>query len=219
MAADLESFGGSWDQRQHAFSKHGALGKMIRQGFDAITVEELPACKLSRTLFVHAGVSLGMVQAYAREGHQDPIQLMREEGKQALLTDELETELLNEILQTRHLAGRHESNLVCQEVEEILKLAGAERLVLGHTPTPLIGGRAGEPLIRCGGRLLLMDVAMSRWMGGGVPVALQIRTRDTEEQREEGCLQAIEILHEKGEPTPVPILPALNGGDPMNEEL
>eukprot|EP00392_Amoebophrya_sp_AT5.2_P011629 g11708.t1 len=84
-----------------------------------------------------------------------------------------------DVIKTRHLAQGDERS-TCREVLRILKLAGAERLVVGHTPTALLpGGSAGVPMSRCEGRFILMDVAMSRWMGGGQPAALLIETNNT----------------------------------------
>lgn len=62
----------------------------------------------------------------------------------------------------------------------ILQLAGAERMVVGHTPTPLLpGGEVGKPIVRCEGRYLLTDVAMSRWMGGGRASVMIMESDDT----------------------------------------
>mmetsp|Transcript_16638 Transcript_16638/g.33779 ORF Transcript_16638/g.33779 Transcript_16638/m.33779 type:complete len:311 (+) Transcript_16638:91-1023(+) len=194
---DLASFGG-WGQRMHAFSRDGDLGKLIRMGFDVIALEELPSDPRSRTLFVHAGISLRTMKRY---GSVDAI---KDAGKKMLLDDNLETELLDEILQTRHLAEANELR-VCPEVDEVLQIAGAERLVVGHTPTVMVGGQVGKPLVRCDGRLLLTDVAMSRWMGGGMPSALTIETDD-----DTGRLARIFFRYGRGEELEVPISEALN---------
>ncbi len=45
---------------------------------------------------------------------------------------------------------------------------------MGHTPTPTLGKADNEMMLKCDGRLLLTDVAMSRWMGGAMPAVLEI---------------------------------------------
>jgi len=59
--------------------------------------------------------------------------------------------------------------------------------------------------VKCEGRLLLTDTAMSRWMGGGKPSALFLETDDTT-----GALERIYIKHSRGMTMDVPILDALN---------
>lgn len=102
----------------------------------------IPSDPLTRTLFVHAGIRDKTLKKYGS------VEAVRQEGKKSLQSNKLDTILLNEILQTRHLAQGDEKS-VCREVLRILKLAGAERLVVGHTPTPLLpGGSAGVPMSR-----------------------------------------------------------------------
>jgi len=182
----------------------GDLGKLIRKGFEVMALKQIPSDPQSRTLYVHAGVSLKTMVSY---GSAEAIQAA---GKEALLSDQLHTELLNEILQTRHLAQGREAK-VCNEVLGILKVAKAERLVLGHTPTSLVGSPEGTPKIRCKGRLLLTDVAMSKWMGGGMPAALILETGP------EGTLTRIHVKHSRGEETEVPILELLNDYSKLSE--
>ena len=153
---------------------------MVRKGFDLIAVEEIPfststkypRIPLSRTLFVHAGINLETVKAYASstdpKSSESPIDTIRAECKHHLLHDPSlqSSHVLEQLVWTRHLAEGSDQQ-ACPEVDEILKLAKAERVVLGHTPTfYLAGGQVGVPMVRCGGRLLLSDVGMSWWMGG-----------------------------------------------------
>jgi len=214
---DLQSFGG-WAERQESFSPSGKYGKMIRDGFDVTTVERLEGVPLSATLFVHAGVTLKMVKKYDAIAQKEnaasdttaaltAIDVMKREGKQMLVSNNLETELLNEILQTRHQAGNRETKAVCEEILAILKLAKAERMVVGHTPTQKIGAADGHPLVRCGGRFILNDVAMSKWMGGGMPAAFVLEGDD-----ETGEVKRIYVDHGSRagrKQTEVPVLPPL----------
>lgn len=45
---------------------------------------------------------------------------------------------------------------------------------MGHTPTPTLGKADNEMMLKCQGRFILTDVAMSRWMGGAMPAVLEI---------------------------------------------
>lgn len=200
---DLGSFGG-WNKRMESWTKEGEVGRLIREGFDVIALEEAgeKIDPRGRTLFVHAGIEASTMKRYGT------VEAMRAEGKKSLLDDELDTGLLSEILQTRHLAQGAEM-AVCNEVEDILKTAKGERIVVGHTPTTLVGGKQGAPVVRCGGRLILMDVAMSRWMGGGMAAILVLETE------EEGRLKRIYVKHGRGEETQVEIPEKLNNYEGM----
>ncbi|CAD7975756.1 unnamed protein product [Amoebophrya sp. A25] len=204
---DLMSFG-SWSQRMHSFGPTGELGKMIREEFDVISLEQIPGVPLSKTLFVHAGITHQTLRQYGS------VQAVKEAGKAMLMANNLDTPLLNEILQTRHLA-QGQPRAVCREVQQILRTGGAERLVVGHTPTPLIGGEPGKPLIKCGGRLLLMDVAMSKWMGGGTPAALIF---EAEKTGKKGTLKRIYVKIRAGEEIEVPILSTIGSRSTSEEE-
>jgi len=201
---DLQSFGG-WAERQESFSAEGKYGKLIRQTFDVVTRENIASDpELSQTVFVHAGMKPSTLQSYGS------IEAMKEAGKEMLKTDKLDTALLNEILQTRRLA-QGKPKQICKEVKQILRIAKAERIVLGHTPTALIGAKEGEPLIKCGGRLILNDVAMSKWMGGGKPAAFIMETDDY------GKVNRIYIKHSRGKEEDIPILPLLKDEDKHQE--
>jgi len=207
-AEDLSSFG-DWNLRKAAFAPDGNFGKMIRQNLDVITKEIIKSDpQISATVFVHAGLSKETMNKYGS------IEAMKEAGKKMLTTNNLDTGLLNEILQTRRLAQGRKQKAICKEVVEILQVAKAERLVLGHTPTALIGAPEGEPLVKCGGRLILNDVAMSRWMGGGMPAAFIMETNDA------GKVSRIYIKHSRGKEMDVPILaPLANPESEAREEL
>eukprot|EP00294_Goniomonas_avonlea_P006579 CAMPEP_0114566206 /NCGR_PEP_ID=MMETSP0114-20121206/14756_1 /TAXON_ID=31324 /ORGANISM="Goniomonas sp, Strain m" /LENGTH=239 /DNA_ID=CAMNT_0001752577 /DNA_START=91 /DNA_END=808 /DNA_ORIENTATION=- len=58
--------------------------------------------------------------------------------------------------------------LACQSLVKSLELLEAERMVVGHTPQ-----FQGSILSRCGGRLLVIDTAMSAAYGG-IPSALEV---------------------------------------------
>ncbi|CAD7964331.1 unnamed protein product [Amoebophrya sp. A120] len=207
---DLKSFG-TWPERQHAFSKDGHFGKMIRRKFDVIALLGIDSDPMSKTLFVHAGISIRTMQQWGT------VEAIKKAGREMLQSDYLDTVLLNEILQTRHLAQGPDSR-VCMEVRQILKVAKAERLVVGHTPTPLIGGQPGEPIVKCKGRFILMDVAMSRWMGGGMPAALIIET-DANTGKLSRVFYKIKAGEEHDVPLPETSLQDTKDGDDLRQEL
>jgi len=162
---DLKLFGG-WEARKKAFSSKGDLGRSIRENFEVVALlpsawhkrGELPPLSSAATLMVHAGIKADTALKYQRVAD------MAREGRQALSRslkgdDEgLLGELLNEILQNRFLAQAKEGK-VCPDLKKTLMHFGAARMVLGHTPQD-----TRREKIRCGGRLVLLDVAMSRWL-------------------------------------------------------
>lgn len=198
---DLGSFGG-WAQRQEAFGPHGELGREIREHFNIVSIlpgpwhqqRELPPLEAAATLFVHAGISWKLAQRY------NSVADMAAEARRALALSlagddhGLLTELFDEVLQMRDLAyGRGQRT--CDDLERSLAHLGAARLVVGHTPQQT---RRAE--VKCGGRLVLLDVAMSRWLinvhrpeQNAHPVALEARYdgNDGEEK-----LQSLRALYQ-----------------------
>ena len=49
---------------------------------------------------------------------------------------------------------------LCQELQEVLDALGADRMVVGHTP------KNGDFYSKCGNRFIVIDIAISRNMGG-----------------------------------------------------
>mmetsp|Transcript_11932 Transcript_11932/g.21845 ORF Transcript_11932/g.21845 Transcript_11932/m.21845 type:complete len:365 (+) Transcript_11932:115-1209(+) len=159
---DLSMFGG-WAKRRHAFSRHGKLGRSIRRNFELMAMlpsrwaraDKLPPKHAAATLFMHAGITFRLASKYGS------VATMASTGRQhlqrSLRGDDagFMSDLFREVLQDRHLTGYG----VCRELRKTLKLLGAARLVLGHTPQE---SRRAE--VKCDGRLIFLDVAMSRWL-------------------------------------------------------
>jgi hypothetical protein len=59
-----------------------------------------------------------------------------------------------------HFAEEVHAPELCAELEGVLAVYGVARMVVGHTPQY----RTNLARENCGGRLMLTDVAMSRWM-------------------------------------------------------
>jgi hypothetical protein len=165
---DLDSFGG-WKPRRKAFSAEGELGKTIREEFEMMAVvpapwegdggvKTLPPLSSPATLVLHAGISSKLAKQY------DSVAQMNQEARAALQASlegddsKLRSDLFNEVLQTRHLVHNKESK-ACAELKKTLAHLGAARLVVGHTPQ-----ESRRALVRCEGRFVVLDVAMSRWL-------------------------------------------------------
>eukprot|EP00971_Amphidinium_carterae_P199824 3966265-Amphidinium_carterae.1 len=159
---DLNMFGG-WEKRRHAFSADGQLGRSIRANFELMALlpnrwtlsKELPPLHSAATLFMHAGITYRLASKYGTVAAM--ASLGRRYLQQSLHGNDagLRSDLFNEVLQDRHLTIFG----ACREVRMILKLLGAARLVLGHTPQ-----MSRRAVRKCHGRLILLDVAMSRWL-------------------------------------------------------
>lgn len=177
-SADLASFNNDWSVRMHEFSKEGGIGQLIRDNFELVRVLG-PKGSLWRTVFVHAGLKQNLVNRYGS------LEEMATAANDYLKSDSLDNHLFDVALQTRDLAqGRPNPETSCKEVEWILKWWKWERIIVGHTPTATLGQADNEMMVKCGGRLILSDVAMSRWMGGSMPAALTIEINETTNQME-----------------------------------
>lgn len=200
---DLQTFGG-WSPRQQAFEPTGYYGQHIREDWDVIDV--VGEGKM-RTIFVHAGLTMEIVDMYARQGVENIPEAMQKHGRHMLENEDMNTALLNIILQTRDLANM-KGKEQCKALLPILKKCKAERLVLGHTPTFFMGGGPGQAMPKCNGRLLFTDVAMSRWMGGGKPSILVMDNFDDEEKftmtfhYEDGKFETVPVAAELLVPRP-----------------
>jgi hypothetical protein len=162
---DRDSFGG-WKPRQVAFSPQGELGASIRANFELMALlpspwhdrSKLPPLHAAATLLMHAGIMYKMAKQY--KSVDEMIAEGRDGLKRSMNGDNsvLFGALFDHVLQDRSLAYGKEK-AICSDLEKTLTHLGAARLVVGHTPQE--SRRAG---IRCGGRLVLLDVAMSRWL-------------------------------------------------------
>eukprot|EP00928_Gymnodinium_smaydae_P055648 TRINITY_DN39147_c0_g1_i1.p1 TRINITY_DN39147_c0_g1~~TRINITY_DN39147_c0_g1_i1.p1 ORF type:complete len:347 (-),score=62.85 TRINITY_DN39147_c0_g1_i1:175-1215(-) len=198
---DLAGFGG-WQNRQIAFSSRGDIGRKIREEFQLVQVLPspwakkgvLPPLRAAASLFMHAGIESSLAKKY--ESAEEMNAQGRAALQQSLNGDDrgLHTELFHEVLQSRYLAYGAERE-ICSDLRATLAHLGAARLIVGHTPQ-----RSRKAQVRCGGRMVLLDIAMSRWLMKVTkaerqmhPVALEM-TYDGPAGQE--MLSSLQILYE-----------------------
>ncbi len=145
-----------WVEHRQAFGPDGKYGKWVRQRPVAVIVNDI--------LYVHAGIS----PKYAHQPVEELTKVV-----QAELTDlaRLEKGVTTDDqgpLWYRGLAREAESALE-KHVADLLAFHDVRAVAVGHTPT------AGAILPRFGGRVLLIDVGMSKAYGGP-PAALVIES-------------------------------------------
>ncbi len=141
---DVETYGGM-EARIRAFSAEGASGAFIRSHDAVSTVRD--------TVFVHAGIS----PEWAEQGVDGINAAVRREmdvsGGEAIGAQS--------VLWYRGYASEPEAT-VCPQLETALQSLGVKRMVVGHT----VQARGGI-VTRCGGRVVLIDVGIARYYGGG----------------------------------------------------
>jgi hypothetical protein len=151
--AGFESFGGR-DGMRRAFLPQGEYGKWIAGHNAAIRINEV--------LFMHAGIS-------RRYAQTDPAALNASVRKALAEGKDEKNEILTADdgpLWYRGFAEHAESGLKA-ELEAVFKTWGVRRAVVGHTPGDGIRTRAE-------GRVVLIDVGMSRYYREGLPECLLI---------------------------------------------
>ncbi|CAD2220551.1 serine/threonine protein phosphatase [Angomonas deanei] len=140
-----KNFGGflSKELRRKAFE--GPFGKFIKDNFKAMFVSEGVA-------FVHAGFENGPALV-------SPDQL-NSRLQQALNDKDYRNPIFrsNGPFWSRKMVYDGYSGK-CEETEKLLNFYGVERVVVGHTPQ-----RQGRIGVLCGGKILAIDVGLSRWM-------------------------------------------------------
>jgi hypothetical protein len=159
---DVSEFG-SLSARRAAFSPGGKIWKRITDEFRFMSKVKMGTTE--SVLFVHAGVHpkwLNRVSAKIRtEGSIDEIN--------SFLMDELRKNPSSDFLAsalspvwTREMAQDTESVVCGRLLPPIRKNLDIDRIVVGHTPQQTL-----MTATRCENRIILADVAMSRWMGSG----------------------------------------------------
>ena len=165
---DVAEFG-SMKARRTDFGPGGKIWKKLISKFQFMLKVIIPKSEES-ILFVHAGISVKYIEAIRKK-----LVPKSDEGDE--LVDQLNSFLFKEVMRnpksdyltsanspiwTRDLANGSEKKVCNSLLPGVLKLMNVTRIVLGHTPQEkLVTGN------RCEGKLLLADVAMSRWMGSG----------------------------------------------------
>jgi hypothetical protein len=143
----LETHPPGWVEHRFAFGPNGKYGKWIR-GNDAMVI-------VNGFLFLHAGVS----PKYAARKHTELNDRIRAElADFSLLEGGVAMDALGP-LWYRGLARDPEESLAAH-VDAVLQFHGIESIVIGHTVT------AGAILPRFGGKVIMIDVGMSKAYGG-----------------------------------------------------
>ena len=160
---DIKEFG-SLGARRNEFSVGGKLWKKLTSEFQFMLKVVVGNEKV---LFVHAGIAPHYMKAVQKKFSD----------KADDLVVSLNEFLLNEVVKnpssdyltsaqspiwTRDMAQGSDKQICKNMLPAVMRMMDVTRIVVGHTPQEtLVTGN------RCGGHLLLADVAMSRWMGSG----------------------------------------------------
>lgn len=142
---EAEAYGGLEEFRK-AMGPEGRYGRWIR-GHDTVV-------KINDTLFVHGGIS----PRYADRTLREINEIVRRElsgKKRPEMTEDADGPLWYRGLALA--SGEEELNSL---LEPVLRKHAASRIVVGHTAT------RGEISVRAGGRLVLIDVGMTKAYGG-----------------------------------------------------
>lgn len=166
-AKDIEEFG-SLAARRAAFAPGGKIWKKITDSYFFLTKVKLGETESG--LFVHAGVHPKWIAKLNKD-------ITDVSGLNAFLSAELKRNPSSGILSsasspiwTRDLAQDTDKNVCPRLLQQVLDLFGVTRIIVGHTPQQELNSTP-----RCDAKLILADVAMSRWMGSGTdgnPAAL-----------------------------------------------
>lgn len=142
---DLAGFGGQLE-RAAAFSPTGAYGSFLATLPVAVEVDD--------TVFVHGGIhprfaadGLDAINERARAHYFDPME------KRDPINGEQGPTWYRGYVQLPEAEA-------CPLLEKALEALDAERMVVGHTTQ-----RTGAPLVRCGGRLTVIDIGISAHYG------------------------------------------------------
>jgi len=135
-----------WVEHRQAFAPDGKYGSWIRRQNAVIRIGD--------TLFLHGGLS----PKYAFFSLRDLDERVRRELEEANPATALVSSDPEGPLWFRGLA--REDPALLSHLEAVLKKHGARRMVIGHTPT------AGLVLPLYGGRVVMIDVGLSRAYGG-----------------------------------------------------
>lgn len=147
-AKSTAGFGGH-DAHKKAWSADGVYGAWIRDSFKLVHT-------YNGTLFVHAGLA----EKYANYG----IERLNTAARKAMQNNDF----MNPIFSgdgpvwTRLLINRAEYGR-CDMVEETLKKLKLDRMIVGHTPQ-----RDQHVRAFCNGKLVAVDVGISKFMYGGL---------------------------------------------------
>ena len=151
---------GTAEERMRIFAHGEPLHAQIANEYLAMVRLTSPSGGSASTLFVHAGIDMTAIHTNALAS----INEINRVAQQSVTTSRETLESLMEgdsYLWTRSLAD-DPSEVVCDElIDPILAHFNVARIIVGHTPQ--VDRLVKE---RCGGKIILTDVMMSRWMFG-----------------------------------------------------
>ena len=155
---DVKEFG-SLKARRGAFAPGGELWSKITNEFHFLAKVDIGSSE--SILFVHAGLDVAWLKKLNSPLSVTSInEVMMKELKKNPNSHFLAS--ASSPIWTRELANKSEKSVCAHSIPQIFSLLKLTRIVVGHTPQ--------EKLItypKCGSKLILADVAMSRWMGSG----------------------------------------------------
>jgi hypothetical protein len=148
---DVQGFGGA-DARRQALSPSGTYGNWLAT-LDTVAV-------IGDTVFCHGGLT----EAFAAQG----VDAVNREVRASLFSTPLPAAGPEGPQWYRGFA-QDDEEVACPRLERSLRALGASRMVVGHTMQD-----SGRILSRCGGRLSVIDVGISRVYDGGHLAAWEV---------------------------------------------
>jgi hypothetical protein len=148
---DIDTFGGL-DERKKAFTLEGWVGKYLRNlGITAIVDD---------TVYAHGGISPKWALVGVEKINQDTVADLHTMTIPQLKNVEMFRSGGPTWYRGYALDPEPE---ICRTLNIALKFMKVNRMVLGHTPQ-----RNGKIRTRCGGRIILIDVGISKYMLGNL---------------------------------------------------
>ena len=160
------------DARDREFSLDGAIWRSLTDELVMMARFSSPASN-SSTLFVHGGVDLAWF-----EQQSELIKSVSPAGENATIVDAINKfstyafsqapdlakvlfsgETAQPPVWDRTLESAREDSLCDKTLPAVLERFKVDRIIVGHNPQA-----SGRVRVRCGGRVLLADTAMSKWM-------------------------------------------------------
>ncbi|EER09959.1 serine-threonine protein phosphatase, putative [Perkinsus marinus ATCC 50983] len=156
---DVAEFGGE-EARRESWSPGGEIWTILKDHYELVHV-------YGGHRFVHGGVMPALTDRSIDELNEQASRMIKNGAlKNPLLLSE-SSPLWSRV----YALGTDEE--ACPPLLNVLRHYGVARMVVGHTPS-----EDGRMKVRCGGRAILADVALSRWMGRyphhGHPAALEM---------------------------------------------
>jgi predicted MPP superfamily phosphohydrolase len=148
---DLKTFGGI-ENRIIAFSQKGWIGKYLRNLGVAAIVDD--------TVYAHGGITPKWAEFGVEKMNQNTISDLHRKNTHQLKR----VELFNFQGPTQYRGyARDAEPGICKTLETALKSMKVNRMVLGHTVQ-----QNGKIASRCGGRIILIDVGISKYKRGNL---------------------------------------------------